>query len=98
MHPSAQLGPNVVIGPGCTIGEGCRLRNVTILGQTVVKPYSLLTDSIVGWKNTIGSWVRMSGVTCTGEDVQIKDESCLTGVKILPHKGVDGVHADKIIM
>ena len=94
----AKLGPNVVIGEGCIIGEGCRLRNATILGKTVVKPYSLITDSIVGWKNSIGSWVRMTNVTCTGEDVQVKDESSLTNVKILPHKGVEGVHSNSILM
>lgn len=98
VHPSAKLGPNVVIGEGCIIGEGCRLRNSTIFGKTVIKPYSLITDSIIGWKNTIGSWVRLTSVTCTGEDVQIKDESSLTNVKILPHKGVEGVHANSIIM
>ena len=64
----------------------------------MLKPYSLISDSIIGWKNTIGSWVRMTAVTCTGEDVQIKDETSLTNVKILPHKAVEGVHANTVIM
>ena len=98
VDPTAQLGPNVVIGAGCKIGAGVRIRNTTILDQTTLKPYSMICDSIIGWKNTVGSWVRITGMTCTGEDVQIKDEACLEGVKILPHKGVDGVHKDKIIM
>mmetsp|Transcript_44029 Transcript_44029/g.58419 ORF Transcript_44029/g.58419 Transcript_44029/m.58419 type:complete len:155 (+) Transcript_44029:647-1111(+) len=98
VDPTAQLGPNVVIGAGCKIGAGVRVKNSTILDQTTLKPYSIITDSIIGWKNTVGSWCRLTAMTCTGEDVQIKDESCLTGVKILPHKGVDGVHTDKIIM
>lgn len=75
IHPSAQvadsaqLGVNVVIGENCVIGEGCRLRNSTILAGTVLKPYSFISDSIIGWKNTIGSFVRMTDVSCTGEDV-----------------------------
>lgn len=60
--------------------------------------FSLISDSIVGWSNTIGSWVRMTGVTCTGEDVQIKDESSLNAVKICPHKAVTGVHENTILM
>ena len=98
VDPTAVLGPNVVIGEGCTIGAGVRIRNSTLLGKTTIKPYSLVTDSILGWHNTVGSWVRISDVSCTGDDVQIKDESTLTAVKILPHKGVVGVHANTIIM
>ena len=59
----------MVIGEGCVIGAGVRIKNSTILGDTVVKPYSLIRDSIVGWKNTVGSWVRLIDMTCTGEDV-----------------------------
>lgn len=98
VDPTAQLGPNVVIGEGCKIGAGVRIKNATIFDNTTVKPYTMIRDSIIGWKNTVGSWARLTDMTCTGEDVQIKDETSLTGVKILPHKGVDGVHADKIIM
>jgi len=98
IDPTAQLGPNVVIGEGCRIGGGVRIRNATILGNTVVKPYTLISDSIIGWKNTVGSWVRLTGMTCTGEDVQIKDESCFSGVKVLPHKGVEGVITNQILM
>ena len=88
----------MVIGEGCKIGAGVRIKNATIFGNTTVKPYTMIRDSIIGWKNTVGSWARLTDMTCTGEDVQIKDETSLTGVKILPHKGVDGVHADKVIM
>ena len=98
VDPSAQLGANVVIGEGCKIGAGVRIKNATILGNTTVKPFSLIRDSIIGWRNTVGSWVRLTDMTCTGEDVQIKDETSLSAVKILPHKGVEGTHADKIIM
>lgn len=69
-----------------------------MLSNTVIKPYSYISNSIIGLKNTIGSWVRMTEMTCTSEDVQVKDESSLTNVKILPHKPVTGVHANEIIM
>jgi len=95
---SAQLGPNVVVGAGCKIGPGVRIRNATILDRTTVNGFSLICDSIIGRDNTIGSWVRMTDVSCTGDDVQIKDETSLTAVKILPHKAVTGVHASTIIM
>lgn len=39
---SAKLGPNVVIGPGCEIGAGVKISNSTILGETKVKPYTLI--------------------------------------------------------
>ena len=98
IHPSAKvdetavLGPNVVIGADCVIGKGVRIYNSAIFSGTTVHGYSLIEGSIIGWKNTIGSWVRITGLTCTAEDVQIKDESFLDGVKILPHKPVVGVH------
>lgn len=98
VDPSAQLGPNVVIGAGCKIGPGVRLRNTAILAETKVNGFSFISDCIIGRQNTIGSWVRMTDVSCTGDDVQVKDESCITAVKILPHKAVTGVHANIIIM
>lgn len=98
IDPTAKLGPNVVIGANCKIGAGVRISNSTIFHDTVVKPYSLIQGSIIGWKNTIGSWVRITGLVCTAEDVQIADESCLTGTKILPHKPVSGVHGDLVLM
>lgn len=92
------MGPNVVIGANCEIGEGVKIMNSTIFSGTKVKPYSFIDGSIIGWKNTIGSWVRITGLTCTAEDVQVKDDSCLHAVKILPHKPVTGEHRDIVIM
>ena len=98
VHASAQLGPNVVIGPNCEIGEGVRIRDSTILGGTKILSYTLITGSIIGWKNTVKSWCRITKMSCTAEDVQIAEESCLDNVKVLPHKGINGVHADTVIM
>jgi len=98
VDPTAVLGPNVVIGANCKIGAGVRISNSTIFWGTEVKSYSLIQGSIIGWRNTVGSWVRITQMVCTGEDVQIADETCLTGTKILPHKGVNGVHGDIVLM
>lgn len=104
IHPSAvveegaELGPAVVIGADCRIAAGAKISNSTILAGTKVHAHSYIDGSIIGWKNTIGKWVRITGLTCTAEDVQIKDCSSLDSVKILPHKGVAGDHKNSIIM
>ena len=104
VHPSAVveegavLGPSVFIGADCKIAAGTKISNSTILPGTKVHANSYIDGSIIGWKNTIGKWVRITGLTCTAEDVQIKDCTMLDGVKILPHKGVNGEHKNSIIM
>lgn len=104
IHPSAtvedgaELGPAVVIGPNCHIAAGVKISNSTIFAGTKVHSHSYIDGSIIGWKNTVGKWARVTGLTCTGEDVQIQNCACLSGVKILPHKGVGGEHKDSIIM
>lgn len=69
IDPSAHLGPNVVIGADVEIGPGSKIYDATILPRTKVVGYSLIQGSIIGWQNTIGRWVRISGLTVTGEDV-----------------------------
>jgi mannose-1-phosphate guanylyltransferase len=104
VHPTAvveegaTLGPNVVIGANCRIASGSKISNSTILAGTTVNSHTYIDGSIIGWKNTIGSWVRITNLTCTAEDVQIANLTLLSGVKILPHKGVSGEHKDLIIM
>lgn len=48
----------------------------------------MIEGSIIGWKNTIGRWVRIVGLTVSAEDVQIKDELYINATMILPHKQV----------
>lgn len=75
IHPSAEvdptsvIGPNVVIGERCRVGPGNKIYDATILSKTVIEGYSLVQGSIIGWTNTIGKWVRINGLTVTGEDV-----------------------------
>jgi len=104
IHPTAVveegaiLGPNVVIGANCKIASGTKISNSTILAGTTVNAHSYIDGSIIGWKNTVGSWVRITNLTCTAEDVQISNLALLSGVKVLPHKGISGEHKDSIIM
>lgn len=58
-----------MIGAGCTIEAGVKISNSTILAGTKVKAHTYIDGSIIGWNNTIGSWVRITGLTCTAEDV-----------------------------
>ena len=74
VDPTAKLGPNVVIGENCEIGPGSRIYNATVMAETKVIGYALIEGSIVGWKDTIGKWVRINGLTVLAEDVQIRDD------------------------
>jgi mannose-1-phosphate guanylyltransferase len=75
IHPSAkveegaELGPSVVIGANCHIAAGVKISNSTIFAGTKVHSHSYIDGSIIGWKNTVGKWARVTGLTCTGEDV-----------------------------
>jgi mannose-1-phosphate guanylyltransferase len=82
------IGPNVIIGENCKVGPGCKIYNSTILSGSQIMGFTLISGSIIGWKNTIGRWVRINGLTVTGEDVQVKDEVELNGIMVLPHKSI----------
>lgn len=88
IHPKAVLGPNVVIGKGVKIHCGARIKNSTILDHTTVNENSFIADSIVGWNNTIGRWSRLQNLCVTGDDVHVKDELYLNGIKVLPNKTI----------
>lgn len=98
VEEGAVLGPNVVIGADCRIAAGAKISNSTILAGSKVHSHSYIDGSIIGWKNTIGSWVRITNLTCTAEDVQVANLSLLDSVKVLPHKGISGEHKNSIIM
>jgi mannose-1-phosphate guanylyltransferase len=72
----------------CLVKEG-----VTIGANTWIE------QSIIGWKSTIGKWVRVQGVTVFGQDVQVSDELFINGAKVLPHKAISAsVPEPSIIM
>lgn len=96
---NCRIGPNVVIGAGCVIEDGVCIKRSTILQNSLVKSHSWIQSAIVGWKCTIGSWVRIENVTVLGEDVIVKDEIYVNGGYILPHKAIgESVTEPKIIM
>lgn len=88
IDPDVQIGPNVVVGPDAVIEKGTCLSRCIIMRGARVKPHSWVQNSIIGWRSTVGKWVRMEGVCVLGEDVHIKDEIYLNGAKVLPHKSL----------
>jgi len=93
------IGPNVTIGPGCVIEDGVRIRDTSILDGVVVRSNSWINRSIIGWRSSVGKWVRMENVSVLGADVHIKDELYVNGGSILPHKTISAsIPEPKIIM
>jgi mannose-1-phosphate guanylyltransferase len=83
-----RIGPDVVVGAGCVIEDGVRLKTSTLLPGSRVKSHTWISHSIIGWGSTIGSWVRIENTSVLGEDVAVKDEVCVNGGIVLPHKSV----------
>ncbi|CDW82037.1 mannose-1-phosphate guanylyltransferase [Stylonychia lemnae] len=94
VHPTSIIGPNVVIGARCYIGAGCKIQNATIMSDTVLNGYDVVKNSIVGWKNNIGKWCQIINNSNTGVDVEIKDETILDKVQVVPHIYVDQAKVD----
>ena len=91
IHPEATvgagsvLGPRVVVGKGCVIGEGCRLEGSTLLEGTSVKSHSIVKDSLVGWRCSIGAWSHIVE-SVFGEEVNVDEGLLVRGATVLPHK------------
>uniref|UniRef100_A0A131Y258 mannose-1-phosphate guanylyltransferase n=1 Tax=Ixodes ricinus TaxID=34613 RepID=A0A131Y258_IXORI len=105
LDPSAKIGkdcrigPNVVIGPGVVIEDGACIKRCTLLNGATVRSHSWLDSCIIGWRCTVGQWVRMENTSVLGEDVLVKDEIYINGGKVLPHKAIsDSVTEPQIIM
>lgn len=96
---NCRIGPNVTVGPNVIIEDGVCVKRSTILEGARISSHSWLDSCIVGWKCHVGRWVRMENVTVLGEDVIVKDELYLNGVKVLPHKSIGAsVSEPQIIM
>lgn len=96
---NCRIGPNVTIGPDVVIEDGVCIKRTTILAGAVVKSHAWLDSCIVGWRSTVGQWVRMEGTTVLGEDVIVKDELYINGGQVLPHKSIaSSVPEPQIIM
>ncbi|CAH8355682.1 unnamed protein product [Eruca vesicaria subsp. sativa] len=67
------IGPDVVIGAGCVIESGVRLFGCTVMRGARIKEHACVSDSIVGWDSTVGSWARVADITVLGKDVHVAD-------------------------
>jgi len=95
----AVLGPNVTIGEGSTIGACARLKNCAIFTNCKVGEGAFITQSIIGWNNTVGAWARVENNTVTGDDVTIFPELHVNGAKVLPNKDLKvSVEKPEVIM
>lgn len=83
-----RIGPNVTIGPNVVIEDGVSIKRSTILTGATIKSHAWLESCIIGWRSTVGRWVRMEGTTVLGEDVMVKDEIYINGGQVLPHKSI----------
>ncbi|KAG5445481.1 Mannose-1-phosphate guanyltransferase beta [Clonorchis sinensis] len=83
-----RIGPNVTIGAHVIIEDGVRISNSAIFSKSVVRSHAWLNNCIVGWRSTVGRWVRIENMTVLGENVRVKDEIFLNGALVLPHNAI----------
>lgn len=88
-----QIDINVVFEGDCQIGDdvqigaGSVIKNTTIASGTVIEPYSVFNDAVVGKNNQIGPFARLRPKTATADDVHIgnfvelKNTQMATGAK-----------------
>ncbi|CAD5124938.1 DgyrCDS13182 [Dimorphilus gyrociliatus] len=94
-----RIGPNVVIGPDVVVEDGACVKRSTLMKGSRVRSHAWLDNCIIGWKCSVGRWVRMEGVSVLGEDVVVADELYINGGRILPHKSISAsVPEPQIIM
>lgn len=104
IHPTAKIGdgcvigPNVSIGANCKVGPSTRIVNSAILENTRIGTGCLISKTIMGWNNTCGDWCRIEADCVFGDDVHVKPEVQLRGVKVLPNKGVAVSHLEPTII
>lgn len=72
-----QIDINVIIEGDCDIGDnvkigaGCIIKNSKIASGTVIQPYSLFDNAVVGENNQIGPFARLRPNAITAKDVHI---------------------------
>lgn len=72
-----EIDINVIIEGDCEIGDnvkigaGCIIKNSKIASHTVIQPYSLFDNAIVGENNQIGPFSRLRPNAITAKDVHI---------------------------
>ncbi|MDO4223475.1 MAG: bifunctional UDP-N-acetylglucosamine diphosphorylase/glucosamine-1-phosphate N-acetyltransferase GlmU [Acinetobacter sp.] len=77
MGKDVQIDINVIfegdceIGDNVQIGAGCIIKNTKIASGTIVQPYSLFENAVVGEHNHIGPFARLRPNAQTANDVHI---------------------------
>lgn len=72
-----EIDINVIIEGDCEIGDnvkigaGCIIKNSKIASNTVIQPYSLFDNAVVGENNQIGPFSRLRPQAVTAKDVHI---------------------------
>lgn len=59
------------IGDNVKIGAGCVIKNTKIASGTVIAPYSIFDNAVVGENNQIGPFARLRPNAVTADDVHI---------------------------
>lgn len=90
------LGPNVVIGPGVIVGHGVRISRSVIMSSVEIKDHSWITNSIIGWRSTLGRWTRVEGVSVLGEVYLLLISGCYSRRRSL-FEWSDGVAAQDCV-
>lgn len=93
------IGPNVTIGAGVVIEDGVRISRSAILDNARVQGHAYIASSIIGWRTSVGKWVRIEGGCVLGDDVTVNDELYVNGATVLPNKGLSSnIPTPQIIM
>ncbi|CCW63722.1 unnamed protein product [Phytomonas sp. EM1] len=82
------IGPDVSIGANCKIGPCCHIHSAAIFDNTTIGTATVISKSIIGWNNRIGSWCHVANNSVLGNDVEISDDIIVNCVKVLPNKSV----------
>jgi len=105
IDPTAKIGKNCLIGPDVTIGagvvveDGVRISKAAILENAHIKSHAFLSNTIIGWRATVGNWTRVEGGSVLGDDVAVADELYVNGAIVLPNKSLSSNIANpQIIM
>ena len=93
LDPTVEVGNYVVIGANCCIGAHTKLEKCVVLPNTTIGHDCNISNSIIGWKNTIGDNVILTDLCVLGEKVTVESDTDLTQFYISPYKVVNASNA-----